>query len=543
MSNLISSFLSNFGTASNNYSRSYSDYLANRNCCSNKFPGKPGPDGPTGFEGATGPIGPTGLLGAHGATGPTGLNCTGPTGDAGPTGRTGMSPTGVTGLTGITGSTGPTGPTGATGMVGITGATALTGFTGATGATGATGPRGSTGPTGALGPTGIPGVTGSTGVTFSGPPKNELSLIPYGLAGLYNIAPDTTFTWNIDPYGRSIVRLPASRIDISLNYLTGTLPTSSILTDIYNNRYQVYVFTGNATFQMVNSWGGYVNMCLIGGGGGGAGDASGGGAGAGELMFVDNYLMPQGTYTIKIGTGGQGGAAGLNNGQDGSATILSNSSIVFSSAGGVGGKANGSSKNGLDGSYNNLLPNNFPKPTNVIIGTSSAGGGNPTDISGGIARSVNYANVIVPGVGFPAQVWSYGNNGGSGKNNSGRSGGGGGGAGGPGENGTDASGGFGGPGIFIYFDSSYGRAVCGGGDGGGTNANSYLANKYNPNKYWYTPGVGYPVPYSYGAGTVTPGPPDASANTGSAGAPYSTTQGRSGNGGSGLFMIRYKLYS
>ena len=351
--------MSNFGTASNNYSRSYSDYLANRNCCSNKFPGKPGPDGPTGFEGATGPIGPTGLLGAHGATGPTGLNCTGPTGDAGPTGRTGMSPTGVTGLTGITGSTGPTGPTGATGMVGITGATALTGFTGATGATGATGPRGSTGPTGALGPTGIPGVTGSTGVTFSGPPKNELSLIPYGLAGLYNIAPDTTFTWNIDPYGRSIVRLPASRTDISLNYLTGTLPTSSILTDIYNNRYQVYVFTGNATFQMVNSWGGYVNMCLIGGGGGGAGDASGGGAGAGELMFVDNYLMPQGTYTIKIGTGGQGGAAGLNNGQDGSATILSNSSIVFSSAGGVGGKANGSSKNGLDGSYNNLLPNNI----------------------------------------------------------------------------------------------------------------------------------------------------------------------------------------
>ena len=78
--------------------------------------------------------------------------------------------------------------------------------------------------------------------------------------------------------------------------------------------------------------------------------------------------------------------------------------------------------------------------------------------------------------------------------------------------------------------------------GGGTNANSYLINKYNPNKYWYTPGVGYPVPYSYGAGTVNPGPPDASANTGSAGAPYSITHGRSGSGGSGLFMIRYKLY-
>ena len=292
--------------------------------------------------------------------------------------------------------------------------------------------------------------------------------------------------------------------------------------------------------------GGYVNMCLIGGGGGGVGDASGGGAGAGELLFVDNYLMPNGNYNIKIGNGGPGGPSGLNNGQDGSATILTSStnsgSRLFSSAGGVGGKANGSSKNGLDGSYNNLSPNNFPNPTNLASGTSSAGGGNPTDLSGGIARSATYENVIVTGVNFPAQVWSYGNNGGAGRNNSGRSGGGGGGAGGPGQNGTDSSGGFGGPGMFIYFDSSYGRAVCGGGDGGGTNANSYLINKYNPNKYWYTPGVGYPVPYSYGAGTVNPGPPDASANTGSAGAPYSITHGRSGSGGSGLFMIRYKLY-
>jgi hypothetical protein len=78
--------------------------------------------------------------------------------------------------------------------------------------------------------------------------------------------------------------------------------------------------------------------------------------------------------------------------------------------------------------------------------------------------------------------------------------------------------------------------------GGGTTPNNYNTNAYNPNKYWYNPGTGYPIPYSYGSGTVNPGPPDASANTGSSGAPYSIIQGRSGDGGSGLFMIRYKLY-
>jgi hypothetical protein len=550
MSNLLANFLYNFGTSSNNFSRNYSEYLDKKGCCTNQFPGQRGPDGPSGVDGATGPIGPTGLLGAVGSTGPMGFDCTGPTGKQGPPGTIGPPTIGMTGSEGDEGSVGELGPIGATGIKGPAGIAGSTGFMGATGSTGATGATGMRGATGVTGPTGPLGITGSTGVTFSGPILNMLSLLPYGVDGSYNITPDTTFTWDIDPYGRSIVTLPPNRTNISLNYLTGTPPSSSTLKDIYNNNYQVFVFTGDASFQMVNSSGGFINMCLIGGGGGGAGDASGGGAGAGELMFVNNYFMPQGTYNIKIGNGGPGGLIGFNNGQDGSATILRSStnstnsgSVLFLSAGGVGGKVFDSSKNGLDGSYNNLTPNNFPKPTNIINGTSSAGGGNPFDLSGGVARSANYENVIVPGTNFPAQVWSYGNNGGKGRNSvGGRSGGGGGGAGGSGQNGSDASGGFGGPGIFIYFDSSYGRAVCGGGDGGGSTANSYSTNPYNPNKYWYTPGTGYPVPYSYGAGTVNPGPPDASANTGSAGAPYSVIQSKSGNGGSGLFMIRYKLY-
>jgi hypothetical protein len=419
--------------------------------------------------------------------------------------------------------------------------------------TGRVGFRGATGATGATGPI---GVTGSTGVTFSGPPSHELSIVRYGTVGLYDITPDTTFTWSINAYGQSIVSLPVTRTSFVLENFVGTAPTSSIFTDIFGNRYQVYVFTADASFTMTNTAGGsggYVNMCLIGGGGGGGGASTAlanstcGGAGAGQLMFVDNYLMSNGTYHIKIGEGDPGGStgvgAGLTSGQDGSGTILRNSTStqLFLAAGGAGGVkgSNAIASNGLDGSYNI-----FPKPTNLRLGTSSASGGNASDISGGIAVKVEYDDVIVPDINLPAQVWSYGNDGGNGYNSGGnRSGGGGGGAGGHGRDGSsNAVGGYGGKGMFIYFDSSYGRAVCGGGEGGGFPVNDYSIYPYDAAKYWYTPGSGYPEPYSYGAGTHNPLHRNAYANTGSGGS-SGTLVLDGGRGGSGLFMIRYKLYS
>jgi hypothetical protein len=490
MSYIISKFVSSSTNRDNykRFSRNYSDYLAQKNCCPNKFSGQQGVSGYTGFGGPTGAYGQTGIAGTRGSSGPTGINCTGPTG--------------------------PAGPDGLVGSAGV-----LTTF--ATGSTGVTGYRQSS----------------SSSYVFS--------LTPTGATGSYNITPDTTFSWTTNPYGQSFISLPSNRTDICLNNTAGTAPTVTTVYDIDNNKYRVLTYNAStsgidASFTMQNTGsgtGGYVNLCLIGGGGGGAGDASGGGAGAGQLMFVDNYLMSNGTYHIKVGAGGPGGAIGLNDGQDGSATILTNSAgtILFSSAGGRGGVANTAARNGMTGT------NIYPNPTNLPKGTSSAAGGNSTNISGGTGTTINYQDVIVPGINLPAQVWSYGYGGGNGNSSGVGYGGGGGGAGGPGSDASSTSGGGGGKGVVIYFDSSYGRAVCGGGDGGGSTL-TYYNPVYDPNAsnlYNY----GYPSQYSYGAGTITPGPRDASANTGSAGAPGNGTSAPGGAGGSGLFMIRYKLYS
>jgi hypothetical protein len=261
--------------------------------------------------------------------------------------------------------------------------------------------------------------------------------------------------------------LPANRTSFQIAVTAGQ-DASFVLTDLYGNINQVHVFTADASFTMQNTQsgtGGYVNMCIVGGGGGGAGSPtlatanSCGGAGAGQLMFVDNYLMQNGSYHIQIGNGGQGGTSGASptNGQDGSGTILSNSTTLFKAAGGAGGAVEGSlAENGIDGSYNI-----FPYPNNLLNGTSSGGGGNAVNISGGGARTVNYQDTIVSNLGLPCQVWSYGNGGGRGYNSGSGivSGGGGGGAGGTGGdaslNTLANSGGNGGKGIFIYFIFCY----------------------------------------------------------------------------------------
>jgi hypothetical protein len=483
MSYIISKFLSGSTDRDNfkRFSRDYSDYLAQKTCCPNKFPGQKGTTGPTGFGGPTGAYGQTGLAGTQGPMGPTGFDCTGmtgPPGIAGVTGSNGLSSSVATGSTGVTGFYTP----------------------------------------------------------LAADASYVFSLTPTGATGSYNITPDTTFAWTTNPYGQSFISLPSNRTDISLNSFSGASPTISTVYDIDNNKYRVLLFTGpDTSFNVQNlgsGTGGYVNLCLIGGGGGGAGNATSGGAGAGQLMFVDNYLMPNGTYHISVGGGGAGGLAGANNGSDGSPTVLTTgATTLFSSAEGKGGVASGVARNGMTGSYSI-----YPQLTNLPRGTSSAGGGNTASMTGGTGRPINYQDIIVPGINLPAQVWSYGYGGGNGYASYG---GGGGGAGGPGLDASSNTGGGGGKGVVIYFDSSYGRAVCGGGDGGGSTLN-YNNPVYNPNSttlYNY----GYPTLYSYGAGTITPGPRDASANTGSAGAPGNGTAG--GAGGSGLFMIRYKLYS
>jgi len=531
---------------SSKFYKDYSDYLAQINCCTNnRFLGLPGNIGSTGYEGPTGAIGISGLPGSIGYEGPTGLNCTGFTGPVGPNQQATSQ-----------GSQGIQGTQGVTGIMGSTGSTGFTGNTGFTGLTGSTGSNGITGSTGAYIPINISGLSG---LTFSGStinnPNNILSLSSYGVTGSYNITPDTNFIWNVNEYGNSIITLPSTRTSFYLNKFTG-LDSSSILIDNFGYKYQVYVFTGNGSFTMNNSAGGaggYINMCLIGGGGGGGGGSSSitnnsqGGAGAGQLMFVDNYLLQDGSYNISMGGGGKGGIPN-NNGLNGTNTNITHSTtVLFKAAGGAGGiNYISAANNGIDTSYNF-----YPNPTNLLVGASSASGGNQTNVAGGTAISVDYKNIIVPGINLQEQVWSYGNNGGSGYNNNNIGpyrGGGGGGACRPGQNGNSTNAGLGGKGMVIYFDVSYGRAVCGGADGGAGDgsANNYSIFPYNSYPYLYNygntnPVSGYPPLYSYGAGTINPNHINAYSNTGSGGAP-GQSGGSGGNGGSGLFMIRYRIY-
>jgi hypothetical protein len=496
-----------------NYSRDYSEYLATINCCSNKFLGPIGDVGMEGFIGATGPMGLTGMLGSDGPTGPTGLWCTGYTG---PTGKGGVDK----------GQTGPTGPT-------------------------------------------RPLIyTEGDGIDII---DNLISLAPFGEDGSYNIAPDTTFRWNVNRFGHSTVELPLNRTSFTTVFTDSSSNTinPTIYTDVLGYRYKVYVCTGDATIGMTGGGlGGYVNMCIIGGGGGGGGCGGSsieyaGGASAGQLMFVDNFFMPNGTYNVSLGLGGTGGTSGLllsnvTSGQPGAPTILTDAStnaVLFSSAGGRGGVVgNGNyAQSGIDGSY--CIYNTY---SSVTLGTSSGGGGSSSETNYGNAVRLLYKDAIRPNDDLSAQVWSCGYAGGHGS--FGNSGGGGGGAGslvtiagigGIGQNGTSTNGGRGGQGCVIYFDTNNGRAVCGGADGGGGVPNDYNSFSYDPSAYLYnyqntSPPSGYPPIYSYGAGTLDPLHLDAYPNTGSAGAPghfdSPSTYINGGNGGSGLFMMRYRIF-
>lgn len=530
------------------FSRDYTDYLSITNCCSNKLPGNQGQQGPQGPQGATGPFGYLGAPGVTGPTGPTGFNCTGPTGRTGP-----MGPYGFIGLTGTTGATGSDGVTGSTGQTGSTGATSGTGATGAMGENGVTGRTGSTGSHGATGFRGLTGVTGSlsvtgfTGLTASGPPIQMVSLFSrVNLASQNNILPRTKFQWNVDPYGRSNTLTTNNQITIS-NIQSSSYLYPVIFNDLYNVSYTVLILnaTGQFTIQGSNhpSGGNVVSLCMIGGGGGGAGGDSvskinetgvSSGAGAGEVIFCENFLLPDGSYNVVIGSGGTPGLI-RQSGTNGFPTYITNSSSVtlLSAAGGAGGVFDSGGVNGLSGS----------------IGQSSASGGTYNSNTNGIATPVTYGAAITPYANNGERIFTYGNSGGVGNTNGS---GGGGGAGGVGgvpfySYGSTGVGGQGGQGLFIYFDASYGRAVGGGSSGTGTgltdpsynNASLMTPYPYNYlNQQKPLPPSGYPEIYAYGAGRSGSVPTNGSPNTGGGGG--SGDAGRNGaNGGSGLFMLRF----
>ena len=126
----------------------------------------------------------------------------------------------------------------------------------------------------------------------------------------------------------------------------------------YNNASKRITSSGTITFTSATN----VDIYMVGGGGGGASSGminsaiggsynGGGGGGGGAILFISNYTT-QGTYTIYIGRGGNGGSsAAAEYGVDGGNTIIKlGTTTIASVSGGSGGKFSDGTNSGAGGS-------------------------------------------------------------------------------------------------------------------------------------------------------------------------------------------------
>ena len=313
--------------------------------------------------------------------------------------------------------------------------------------------------------------------------------------------------------------------------------------------YNYICFLSPGTFTVQRS--GKIDYCLVGGGGGGGGgyvgppftnlDGGGGGGGAGGMLHNYNYDTAEGTYTVNIGSGGNGGAAqSVNNpGFAGSPTTITGPGITpteyFTAYGGGGGSGAESSP---------------PYIESRMIG-ASAGAAYAAVIPGNLITGQPALNPIAP---YRPDGIVQGNA--SGTNSDGECGGGGGGAGSAGSPPSETSdAGRGGDGRRVFagdaglepantpasltigeaahptLNLEPGRYLAGGGSGGGTGSTPSIARSAGGGG---VQGPGYSVINI-----------DAIQNTGSGGSggmeinpPGATKAG--GNGASGIVILRYK---
>ena len=247
-------------------------------------------------------------------------------------------------------------------------------------------------------------------------------------------------------------------------------------------------FTSDGTLTVTKA--GLFDVLMFGGGGAGAasqgpGYGSGGG-GAGSVIETTLYLAAT-TYAVTIGAGGAG-AANLS-GSYGGATILGS---VLTAIGGGGGICY----------HTTFSPTRLPS---MGCGGGGAEGGGQFGYNGALG---------VLGT-------TYGYNGGNAHNPS-AAGGGGGGCKGLGGNASSAVGGVGGIGMDIATFTGNASTFKGGGGGGGGGTGGAGGS-----------GVG-------GAGVNSGAGTNAAANTASGGGGNFTNTLQGGNGGSGIFYIRWK---
>ena len=212
------------------------------------------------------------------------------------------------------------------------------------------------------------------------------------------------------------------------------------------------------------------DILIVGGGGGVPGDLGGGG-GAGGLILLENHLLSQGTYNLKVGNGGKGGdvtvGSARENATDGYDSVFDIYTAIGGGRGGCTGKYNGatggSGGGGSGGSFNTGGSGTANQGNNGGNGNSShqsGGGGGAGGVGGANAGDggigIDVSNIFGQYVGDDG--WFAGGGGGGYNNDESLAGSGGKGGGG---NGTGRT-------IRRGFD---GKPHTGGGGGGNANYN------------------------------------------------------------------------
>ena len=282
---------------------------------------------------------------------------------------------------------------------------------------------------------------------------------------------------------------------------TGSNPTGGDSTDTSVAGYTTHVFTTSRALTVGGS--GDVTMLVVAGGASGGSDYAGGG-GAGGLIYKATHALTANTYDAVIGAGGAGvtGSSLGNSGVDSTWTINGGAQEFIAKGGGAGG---------------------YSSTDTAVDGGSGGGQGYNTAAGGASTQSAQAGDSGTYGFGFA---------GGAGSSAPDYNSGGGGGAGSVGDGNLTARSGNGGTGkdysaIFGTVVGDSGWFASGGGGGATTNGNTQQGTA------------------SAGGGTagatLSVGSDAATDNTGGgSGGGASDTAGKSsGDGGSGVILVRY----
>ena len=308
-----------------------------------------------------------------------------------------------------------------------------------------------------------------------------------------------------------------------------SLSEPSITSPTFNSSIRAFVHSGGTEDQTsYNITIGQNTICdiLIVGGGGGGTAGHGAGGGAGQLVFINNAIL-NGTYTIKVGKGGNG------------STLSGTSSTM-------GTLTNGTK--GGDSHFGSVIAEGGGISVNDTLKNGGSGAGGDGHLADGGVGGKGLKNATIDTF-SSGVVYSKGNDGGDGGPPSGQ-GGGGGGAGSAGTTGglnNDSQRGNGGNGLSgipeISYDfktnfGNYGKLetdgnywFAGGGAGGVYYINSSVISNGGKGGGGSTPSSVYLAKINGESGVN---------GTGGGGAGGSAWYGNGGNGGSGIVIIKFK---